>query len=42
MTFIRKHTIVPVPEVYAFDSQLGNVINAPYIGMECIDGINMS
>jgi len=42
MTFIRKHTTIPVPEVYAFDPRLGNVINAPYIAMECIDGINMS
>ena len=42
MIFIRKHTEIPVPEVYAFDSGLGNVINAPYIAMECIDGINMS
>ena len=31
MNFIRKHTRIPVPEVYAFDSRLDNVINAPYI-----------
>jgi len=41
MNFIRKHTTIPVPEVYAFDSRLDNVINAPYIAMEFIDGINM-
>ena len=41
MNFIRKHTRIPVPEVYAFDSRLDNVINAPYIAMEFIDGINM-
>lgn len=39
---IRRRTSIPVPEVYAFDSRLDNIINAPYIAMEFVDGIQMS
>ncbi|KAF8449596.1 hypothetical protein BGX38DRAFT_1142634 [Terfezia claveryi] len=41
MRFIRKYTKIPVPEVYAFDCHLDNLINAPYIAMEFINGITM-
>ncbi|KAF8418673.1 kinase-like domain-containing protein [Tirmania nivea] len=42
MNLIRKRTSIPVPEVFAFDSGLHNIINAPYIAMEFVDGIQMA
>ncbi|KAF8432805.1 hypothetical protein BGX38DRAFT_1224875 [Terfezia claveryi] len=42
MNLIRKRTSIPIPEVFAFDSGLDNIINAPYIAMEFVDGIQMA
>ncbi|KAF8432798.1 hypothetical protein BGX38DRAFT_1146326 [Terfezia claveryi] len=42
MNLIRKRTSIPVPEVFAFDSGLDNIINAHYIVMEFVDGIQMA
>lgn len=39
MSYIRRYTSVPVPEVIAFDDWLVNTISAPYILMRAINGI---
>ncbi|KAF8426525.1 hypothetical protein BGX38DRAFT_1235850 [Terfezia claveryi] len=39
MNLIRKHTSIPVLEVFTFDSKLDNIINGSYIAMKFIDGI---
>jgi isoamyl acetate esterase len=38
MKYVREHTTIPVPEVYAFDTTSSNPARSPYILMECIDG----
>ncbi|PGH15954.1 hypothetical protein AJ79_02121 [Helicocarpus griseus UAMH5409] len=38
MYFLREHTKIPVPEVYAFDASRDNEIGAPYIVMSPIPG----
>jgi aminoglycoside phosphotransferase (APT) family kinase protein len=39
MIYIRRHTLVPVPEVLAFQTTLRNLLGAPYILMRAVDGI---
>jgi len=38
MRLIRQQTTIPVPEVYAFDSTLDNVLGCPFILMEMLPG----
>ena len=38
MEYIRRHTTIPVPRVYHFDTSMDNEIGCPYILMECIHG----
>jgi len=38
MRYVRQHTTIPVPEVYAFDTTSMNPARSPYILMECIHG----
>ena len=38
MEYIRQHTDIPVPEVYAFETTSNNPVKLPYILMECIHG----
>lgn len=38
MRYVRQHTTIPVPEVYAFDTTSTNPARSPYILMECIHG----
>lgn len=38
MKYVRDHTTIPVPEVYAFDTSTTNPAKSPYILMECIHG----
>lgn len=38
MKYVRQHTSIPVPEVYAFDTTCENPAKLPYILMECING----
>ena len=38
MKYIREHSTIPVPEVFAFDSTVDNPIGAPYMFMECVMG----
>ena len=38
MKYVREHTSIPVPEVYAFETTSNNPAKLPYILMECIDG----
>ena len=38
MNYVRRHTTIPVPEVYAFDTTSTNPAKSPYILMECIQG----
>ncbi|KAF2246629.1 hypothetical protein BU26DRAFT_50382 [Trematosphaeria pertusa] len=39
MKYIRRHTKVPVPEIYGWDNTLDNVIGAPYVIMAVVDGM---
>ncbi|KAF2494312.1 hypothetical protein BU16DRAFT_591315 [Lophium mytilinum] len=39
MRYIKKHTKVPIPEVYHFSATLSNEIDAPFIMMEFIEGV---
>lgn len=38
MKYVRMHTTIPVPEIYAFDTASNNPAKLPYILMECIHG----
>ena len=38
MKYVRQHTSIPVPEVYAYDTTSTNPAKSPYILMECIHG----
>ena len=38
MKYVREHSAIPVPEVFAFDSTVSNPIGAPYMFMECVMG----
>ncbi len=38
MRFIRRDTTIPVPEVYSYDTSLGNEVNCPFIMMEHLQG----
>ena len=38
MICIRKHSDIPVPEVFSFNATLDNPAAVPYIFMECIRG----
>lgn len=38
MEYIREHTTIPVPKVYAFETTSQNPAKLPYILMECIHG----
>lgn len=42
MQFIRKKTTIPVPNVYAFSSEMSNVIGALYIIISFISGCRVS
>ncbi|KAF2812860.1 uncharacterized protein BDZ99DRAFT_381806, partial [Mytilinidion resinicola] len=39
MRYIKKHTMVPIPEVYRYSATLGNEIGAPYIVIEFVEGV---
>jgi hypothetical protein len=36
--YIREHSEIPVPEIFAFDITKNNSFGAPYILMECVMG----
>jgi hypothetical protein len=38
MKYIREHSTILVPEVFAFDSTVDNPIGSPYMFMECVKG----
>lgn len=38
LKYVRSHTNIPVPEVYASDTTANNEISAPYIAMSYIEG----
>jgi isoamyl acetate esterase len=38
MRYVRQHTTIPVPEIYAFDTTSANPAKLPYVLMECIRG----
>jgi len=38
MLFVRQHTDIPVPDIFAFDCTCTNGVSAPYMLMECIMG----
>jgi isoamyl acetate esterase len=38
MNYVREHTNIPVPQVYAFELSSDNPVKLPYILMECIHG----
>ncbi|GIZ49901.1 hypothetical protein CKM354_001291800 [Cercospora kikuchii] len=38
MEYLRKHTIIPVPEVFAYDLDANNEIGAPYMILSYIHG----
>jgi isoamyl acetate esterase len=38
MNYVRTHTTIPVPKVFAFDTTSSNPAKLPYILMECIHG----
>jgi hypothetical protein len=38
IALIRQNTTVPVPEVYAFESDSSCSVEAPFMLMECLDG----
>lgn len=38
MAYVRKHTRIPVPEIYASDATSNNELGVPYVLMECIHG----
>lgn len=40
--YIRKHTSIPVPQIYHFDTTANNEIRAPYIAMSHVSGRNVS
>ncbi|KAL1879222.1 hypothetical protein Daus18300_001801 [Diaporthe australafricana] len=42
LNYIRKHTSVPVPQVYHFDTTADNEIHAPYIAMGYVSGRTVS
>lgn len=38
MQYVKKHTTVPVPDVFAYSTSCDNVVGSPYIFMEAIRG----
>ncbi|KAF2817180.1 uncharacterized protein BDZ99DRAFT_374892, partial [Mytilinidion resinicola] len=38
MTYIREHTKIPVPQVFAFDSSMDNALGLEWILMEMAEG----
>lgn len=38
MRYVKKHTRIPVPEVYSFDATNENILGVPYMFMEYIQG----
>lgn len=40
MRYLRKHTAIPVPEIFHWDTELDNVIGAPYTIMAAVDGVS--
>lgn len=38
MEYVREHTTIPIPKVYAFETSSDNPAKLPYILMECIHG----
>ncbi|KAF2139943.1 uncharacterized protein K452DRAFT_274515 [Aplosporella prunicola CBS 121167] len=38
MRYVKKHTRLPVPSMFAYDISFNNAINAPYIAMEFMEG----
>jgi hypothetical protein len=38
MIFLRRHTSIPIPEIYAFDETATNEISAPFILMNFVTG----
>lgn len=40
MRLIRKNTTIPVPEVFAFDSSIDNVLGVPFVLMSFAEGVS--
>lgn len=41
MRFLKKKTLIPVPEIYTYDTTFNNFIKCPFILMEYLEGINL-
>jgi len=41
MTYLRRNTSIPIPEIYGFDETTNNEIGAPYVMMEFVDGFSV-
>ena len=39
MTFLRRNTTIPIPEIFDFDETTENEIGAPYLFMEYVEGL---
>lgn len=41
MRYVKRHTKIPVPEIYGYDFSSNNVAGAPYMFMELVQGMSV-